>query len=225
MLSKSQARTFFISGTLACAVAFVGLTLDTFRRIPAQTRAAAITPDVARGKELWDHNNCMGCHSLFGEGAYYAPELTKVYERRGESFIRGMLTDPEAMFKGQRKMQKYAFSEPDKAALVAFFRWTGQVDLNGFPAKPPLARQATPSRRDVPQPQIFGQLCIVCHSLAGQGGNVGPALDGVGNRRDAEYLRRWLRDPPAVKPDTRMPKLGLPDSQIDELVAFLEAQR
>jgi nitric oxide reductase subunit C len=54
----------------------------------------------------------MGCHTLLGEGAYYAPELTKVYERRGPAFIRAMLRDPEAMYPGQRKMQNYDFTEP-----------------------------------------------------------------------------------------------------------------
>ena len=80
MLTKSQARAFFLIGTAVTTAVFVGLTVDTFRRIPAQTNAANLTEQVARGKALWERNNCMGCHTILGEGAYYAPELTKVYD-------------------------------------------------------------------------------------------------------------------------------------------------
>jgi len=75
------------------------------------------------------------------------------------------------------------------------------------------------------RPQLFNTMCVACHTLGGQGGQVGPALDGVGSRRDAAYLRQWLEDPLGVKPDARMPKLPLTDAQIDEMVAFLSQQK
>src|ERR1700692_3937534 len=111
MLSKSQAKSFFLIGTAVCATAFIGLTLDTFNRIPKQTHAENLTPEVIRGKHLWESNNCMGCHTIMGEGAYYAPELTKVFDRRGEIYIKSMLKDPEAMYPGGRKMTNYHFSD------------------------------------------------------------------------------------------------------------------
>lgn len=224
MLSKSAARAFFLGGTAVCVVAFVGLTIDTLGRIPSQTHADAITPAVARGKELWTKSNCMGCHTLLGEGAYYAPELTKVYERRGPVFIRAMLTDPAKLYPGQRRMWKYDFSEGEKDDLIAFFAWIGTMDLNGFPPRPILGQVATPSGGVAtagPRPQIFNQLCVACHSLGGQGGQVGPALDGVSKRKTPDEIKAWLRDPPSVKPGTAMPKLPLTDGQIDELSAFL----
>ncbi|MCB0369213.1 MAG: cytochrome c, partial [Bdellovibrionales bacterium] len=111
MLSKSQARSFFLLGTALCSVAFVLLTVDTFKHIPKQTNEDEMTAEVVRGKQLWDKNNCMGCHTILGEGAYYAPELTKVYRRRGEVFIRSMLKDPQAMYPDGRKMINYHFSD------------------------------------------------------------------------------------------------------------------
>lgn len=140
MLSKSTARAFFLTGTLVCAGAFGLLTLDTLKRIPEQTHVNTMDESVIRGKHLWDKNNCMGCHTLLGEGAYYAPELTKVFERRGEGFIRSMLTDPQSIYAGQRKMVKYDFSEQDKTDLIAFFKWIGEMDLNGFPPKPTITK-------------------------------------------------------------------------------------
>jgi nitric oxide reductase subunit C len=227
MLSKSAAKAFFLGGTALCSTVFLGLTWDTFQQIPARTNAAALTDSVKRGKHLWEDKNCMGCHTLFGEGAYYAPELTKVHERRGPAFIAAQLKDPDKMFPGQRRMTNYQFDDQEIADLVAFFEWAGKVDLNGFPAKPslgaPAQRAASPAAQH--QPQVFSQLCTTCHSLEGTGGTVGPALDGVGARLDAAYLERWLKDPLAVKADSRMPKLPLDDAQITELVAFLSSQK
>lgn len=232
MLSKSQAKAFFLIGTAVCSLTFIGLTIDTFQKIPKQTHSANLTPEVIRGKHLFDKNNCMGCHTILGEGAYYAPELTKVFERRGEGFIKAMLKDPEAMYPGNRKMTNYHFNDQQINDLVQFFKWIGQIDLNGFPAKPDLVKTASPnSVGSTPltetlvkienRPQIFNQTCVACHSLQGQGGNVGPALDGEGSRRDSAFLRSWLQDPLAVKSDSKMPKLPLSENEINELVAFL----
>ncbi len=227
MLSKSAAKAFFLGGTGLFSLIFVGLTWDTFRRIPKQTNAGAITPAVERGKDLWETNNCMGCHTLFGEGAYYAPELTKVFERRGPVFVRAMLKDPAAMFPGQRQMTNYGFSDSEIDDLIEFLKWCGNVDLNGFPAKPTLGApaQLESNTNALRRPAVFTQLCIACHAMGGSGGTVGPALDGVGTRRDAAYLTSWLKDPQVIKPGTTMPKFPLTDEQLSELVQFLAAQK
>ena len=71
------------------------------------------------------------------------------------------------------------------------------------------------------RPKVFNQLCIACHSLGGQGGVVGPALDDVGSRRNYDNLVVWLTDPQQVKPGTLMPKLPLSEPDIAELASFL----
>lgn len=230
MLTKSGAKLFFWIGTGLCSIAFLLLTIDTLKRIPEQTNEKEITELVKHGKDLWEENNCMGCHTLFGEGAYYAPELTKVYERRGEAFIRQMLIDPQVMYPNERKMQKYHFTEQERDALVAFLKWAGTVDLNGFPADPPLApkkSQATKTAESIelPTPALYQQMCTACHSMDGQGGTVGPALDGVGSRKTAEWLRSWIKDPKSVKPDTTMPALPMSDVELEEVVTFLSNKK
>lgn len=224
MLTKSQAKNFFVVGTVLCSAAFVLLTIDTFKRIPKQTNQAEMTDAVVRGKHLFDRNNCMGCHTILGEGAYYAPELTKVWERRGEIFIKSMLRDPQAMYPNDRKMTNYKFTEEEINDLTAFLAWIGTMDLNGFPPKPDLAPPANPEPVSglLAQPQVYGQLCVACHTLKGSGGTVGPALDGIGTRRDHQFLTQWLKDPMVLKADSKMPKLPLSDEQIQELVAYLE---
>ncbi len=227
MLSKSAARAFFLIGTVGFSVIFLALTVDTISRVPEQTNSDKLTPQAIQGKHLWDVNNCMGCHTLLGEGAYYAPELTKVYERRGPDFIKAMLRDPEAMYPGQRRMIQYDFTPEQREALVAFFKWIGEMDLNGFPPEPRLLRVAVPEPvgeevvASVKRPKVFNQMCVVCHSLNKRGGNIGPALDGVGSRKGYEDLIAWITNPSTIKPDTKMPKLPLSKADVAELASFL----
>jgi nitric oxide reductase subunit C len=95
VLSKSQARLFFFGGTLFFSAIFIGLTVDTVRQVPALSNQDRMTAEVVRGTEIWDQSNCMGCHTILGEGAYYAPELTRVVQRRGVEwiaiFLKGVL--------------------------------------------------------------------------------------------------------------------------------------
>ncbi len=228
MLSKSAARGFFLAGTLVCSAAFAALTVDTFQRIPAQTHEETITPAVKAGKALWDSSNCMGCHTLMGEGAYYAPELTRVYERRGPAFMKAMLADPAAMYPGQRQMTNYHFNDEQMEDIIAFLKWVGEVDLQGFPPTPNLMAVAVTTgglARANDRPQVFNQICIACHSIGGQGGTVGPALDKVGDRLDRATIARRLDNPLSVQADAKMPKLPLSPEQIQELVAFLSQQK
>ncbi len=137
MLSKNQARIFFLGGTVVSFAIFLGLSWHTLSsEVPEQTNSEALTPEVVRGKKLWESNNCMGCHTIFGEGAYYAPELTKVIDRRGQEFVKAVLMSPTPWAPRGRKMVAYGFSESDAADLVSFFEWIGRADLNGFPAPP-----------------------------------------------------------------------------------------
>jgi nitric oxide reductase subunit C len=234
VLSKSQAKVFFLGGTGVFSAAFLALTIDTHRKIPAQTREANITAEVARGKRIWEDNNCMGCHTLFGEGAYYAPELTKVVDRRGKPWMRLFLKNPEAMYPNDRKMVNYHFTDAQIEDAIAFLDWCGKVDLNGFPAKPPLAEKMKaagpmPVVTTKPIPPIFDAMaCTGCHSLGGKGGAAGvalgaPPLDEVYKRKNKEELKAWISDPQKVKPETKMPKLPLSPEQITEIAEFLSS--
>jgi nitric oxide reductase subunit C len=229
MLTKSQARTFFVGGTVLFSAVFVALTVDTHTKIPRQTNEHLITPQVSAGKRLWEHNNCMGCHTLFGEGAYYAPELTKVVDRRGVPWLKVFLKDPEAMFPGERQMVKYDWSDGDIDNMIAFLDWCGKVDLNGFPAEPPL-REVVDLKGNavigvsaaVPEPPlVMTQLCFSCHAVRGKGGVVGPPLDDVHKRLNHDQLVAWIGDPQKIKPGTTMPKLPLTPEQVEEATQYI----
>ncbi len=241
VLTKLQAKIFFLGGTAVFFGIFLVLSFDTHLKVPNQTRAKDITPAVAAGKRIWEENNCMGCHTLFGEGGYYAPELTKAVERRGKEWIKIFIKDPQAMFPGQRKMVKYNFTDEQIDHVIAFLDWCGKVDLNGFPAEPPLrqalqtigtpvAASSGPAPLKKPVPAVFTTgTCIGCHQIQGQGGAAGaligaPPLDDVYRRKTREQIIEWIHDPAKIKPDTKMPKLvglAITDAQVIEIADWL----
>jgi nitric oxide reductase subunit C len=227
VLTQKAARNFFVFGTVLFGGVFIALTIDTVRQVPQLTHAEALTPDVVAGKSLWEENNCMGCHTLLGEGAYYAPELTKVTERRDKAFLKAFLKDPEAMFPGERRMPNFHFNDKQIDQLIAFFDWMAKIDTQGFPPKPHLAQIAPPAQAAgaLARPAQIGSTCLACHSLGGQGGAVGPSLDGIGSRRDEAWLKTWLADPAKVKPGTTMPNLQLGQADIDTLAHYLAQQK
>lgn len=231
MLSKSQARAFFVGGTFLFSAIFLWLTVDTLRNVPKQTNVENMSASVIRGKHLFDKNNCMGCHTIMGEGAYYAPELTKVYDRRGPDWIKLFLKDPQAMYPGERKMTQYNFKDEEMDDLVAFFKWIGEMDLNGFPAKPDIAPaaaapvSAAPAAGAAARPAMLATICMSCHSIGGQGGAVGPAFDGVGSRMTEAEIAAFIADPQKVRPGTAMPNLGLSEPVKNELASYLAGLR
>src|SRR5438132_315009 len=77
--------------------------------------------------------------------------------------------------------------------------------------------------------------CGGCHTIPGipgASGTIGPNLGGVASRpriaggavpnNGPDDLKRWIMNPPAVKPGTAMPNLGLTDEQATHIVAYLE---
>lgn len=71
--------------------------------------------------------------------------------------------------------------------------------------------------------------CLVCHRYDGLAQErdrmMEFSFDDVPNLTNltvnADYLRRWLRDPKAIKPSTTMPTLNLSNDEIEALVGFL----
>ncbi|NOR28933.1 MAG: c-type cytochrome [Lutibacter sp.] len=155
MLSKKQARAFFLGGTLVTFLVFIGLTVYSLSEGQDQTNKETLTAEVVRGKEIWESNNCMGCHTLLGEGAYYAPELTKVidrlnqkYDGNGEEVIKSILMSPTPWQLNGRKMVAYSMSENEANDVVSFFKWIGKIDLNGFGEIVGVDRKISPLAKD-----------------------------------------------------------------------------
>ena len=132
-LTSQTARNIFYGGTAFFVLLFAVLIFNTESRIPERSKASEITPAVVRGKHIWETRNCIGCHTLLGEGAYFAPELGNVYKRRGPDFIKGWMKAQPTGAPGRRQMPQFHLNDQQLDDLVEFLKWTNGVDTEKWP--------------------------------------------------------------------------------------------
>ncbi len=142
MQTKSAARNIFFGGTIFFFVVFVGLVAHSYSYI-VNTSTQPVTESVARGKLVWEENACINCHTILGEGAYYAPELGNVWKRYMENndndpkaareaiitWIKSMPTGVE----GRRQMPQFNLTDQQLNDLVDFFEWTSKINTQNWP--------------------------------------------------------------------------------------------
>jgi nitric oxide reductase subunit C len=138
-MNKKQTRLFAIASTAIAAIVFIILTIDSHRQFPKLTNAQNITPAVTHGKDVWHKYNCINCHTLFGEGAYYAPDLTKIAQHRGEQYLQAYMRNPAQFYdeqKHRRLMPQQNLAPEEITDLIAFLDWVSKVDNQGWPPRP-----------------------------------------------------------------------------------------
>jgi nitric oxide reductase subunit C len=128
-----MARNIFYGGSVFCVLLFLALTFDTTRTLPGRDNSANLTPAVVRGKHLWEVNKFIGCHTLLGEGAYFAPELGNVYLRRGPEFIKIWMKAQPTGSPGRRQMPQFNLSDDELNDMVEFFKYVSEIDTNNWP--------------------------------------------------------------------------------------------
>ena len=130
-------------------VPVIGDTAPLFGRVLDEDVAREL---VSHGKKIFQGRNCMNCHTLLGNGAYYAPDLTKSWldpawgtEQSREQNMLAFLQDPLANRRGgdiERSMPDLDITSEEAEALIAFLKWTSAIDTNGFPYNfTPIAQQ------------------------------------------------------------------------------------
>lgn len=93
--------------------------------------------------------NCMNCHTLLGNGAYYAPDLTKSWldpmwgpegpmmamtgKSTKEEAMAEFLMHPSTYPTHARMMPELGITAEEAKGLVAFLKHMSSIDTNGFP--------------------------------------------------------------------------------------------
>jgi nitric oxide reductase subunit C len=139
--TSQTARNIFYGGTVFFILLFAVLIFNTEGRIPQRSNVGELTPAVVRGKHIWETRNCIGCHTLLGEGAYFAPELGNVYVRRGgeggaDAFIKGWMKAQPTGAPGRRQMPQFHLNDQQLDDLVQFLKWTSRINTEKWPPNP-----------------------------------------------------------------------------------------
>lgn len=142
LLTKSAARNIFYGGSLFFFVIFGGLVAHShiYART-VSTNESKLTESVAAGKHVWEKHACINCHTILGEGAYFAPELGNVWVRYGgdadpkaarEALKAWMINQPTGV-EGRRQMPKFVFTDKELDDLISFLEWSSTIKTNNWP--------------------------------------------------------------------------------------------
>lgn len=212
-MNNRQARLFAVASTAIAAFVFLALTVDSHRQFPELTNEENMTPEVSRGMDVWHEFNCINCHTLFGEGAYYAPDLTKIAQLRGRPYLEAYMRDPSQFYDEQthrRLMPRQDLEDEEIADLVSFLEWVSNVDNQGWPPRPiyvtgGLTRSAGPAVAEQEPAEYAARpvteedtgvargenlfhtvtpACNACHSLQPGADMAGPSLAGIATRAE-----------------------------------------
>jgi len=218
---------------------------------------------VAAGERLYNGaGGCTACHGLGtrapnlltsegGVGAIGSRCADRQPDTDCKAYLHESLVDPGAyVVEGYNPIMPdvtRTLSDDQVWALVAFLEAQGgevTVTADDIAASaggdeaaggaPPAGEGGAVATASDPR-QLMTELgCLACHQLGGEGNAVGPALDDVGARRDAEYIRESILDPtaqasPGYEALTSLmpPNFGeqMTAAQLEALVQFLAAQR
>ncbi len=219
-MTTNSAKNLFIYGSLLCFAALVALTIDTMGKL--DSRAPQITEQINAGKKVWHKYDCIGCHTILGNGSYFAPDLTKTTVRKPKGYLKKFLLNPRAI-KATAVMPRLGLSEKEADDLIALLEWTSKIDTNDWPPKPILA-VAIKSETAAKGQMLFQQHdCVECHQINGIGGAAGPDLSHVGSKiTDPEWYIKHFKEPASVVPDSAMPSYEhLNDEELRAMVDYL----
>lgn len=120
-------------------VPVIGIEEPLFGKKLTEQEAEAL---VDKGKLTTQAKNCMACHTILGNGAYFAPDLTKSWldpmwgtsASREETMVAFLKDPSDKLHNGLgRRMPKLGITDEEAHGIVAFLKWMSTIDTNGFP--------------------------------------------------------------------------------------------
>lgn len=107
--------------TLFC---FAGLIYYSINQLEPSTMPIK----ALEGKIVWQQKGCVECHTLFGNGGYVAPDLTKEYSRRRESWIKDFLTIPPPVRPSKQK-RHLQLTEEEAANIIEYLKFINEISI------------------------------------------------------------------------------------------------
>jgi nitric oxide reductase subunit C len=144
-LTKAAARNIFYGGSLFFFLLFAALTVHShFYIVNTSTDREGLTDSVKLGKKVWEKHNCINCHTILVEGAYFGPEIGNVWTRFGghqspegaRLVLAAWIRAQPSGVPGRRQMPYFEISDEEMDALIDFLQWTDAIDTQGWPPHP-----------------------------------------------------------------------------------------
>lgn len=201
-------RLFLFIGTGIGVIVLIVTVMLTSGSYPANE-------EVEAGFALWQTHACESCHTLYGQGGNYAPDLTHIYTLRGDAYIRDFIVQPSAYHPGERLMPAFPLNQNQITVLIAMLEWTASTNpiADIWPPNPiqvsasaglniraieELAVLETTNTQLTSGQNIYSQHCASCHAIDEGITLVGPSFWNIANRAgeriEGQNAREYLRN-------------------------------
>lgn len=177
-------RTLYAAAVIL-AFGLVGHTPSASAQFPPQTapphkpHPPATAESVAKGKELFQ-GTCANCHGIDGSGAN-GPNIQSAAATMGPEGLYTRMTSGAI----GTAMPNFTFLGDDKIWEIADY--VASLGQHGTGVELGDAQKG--------KSVYEASGCATCHSIAAQGGDLGPELTKIGTQRAAALLRSELLDP------------------------------
>ena len=190
-----------------------------------QAASADHPGDVRVGELVFSLKGCIRCHSMRGEGGHAAPDLSQV-AAAGDAvvWVRAMWNHAQKMI-GPISRELGAWPEFQGEEMSHLIAYVSSFPNGGVPN----ARAQSVLRGSAQRGwKVFQAKCILCHSVNGEGGKVGPEL---GPDRDlphstARFAAILWNHAPAMLARARQASLEMPTldgEDIKDVQTFLNS--
>ena len=179
--------------------------------------------NVQAGRLLFMDKRCILCHQVGGTGGVVGPNLDSLAQFGSPILVAAaMWNHGPAMAEAMRarKIERPSFKDSELLDLIAFLKSAAPA-----PAEGPF--YVLPGRPDEGRRLFVDKRCILCHSVGGQGGRVGPALVERGLHRSlTQFAAAMWNKAPKMMEAMRERGISVPQLRAEEmadLVAYLYA--
>ena len=216
-------RMFAFGVVILAGAGWAGLTLAAVRSTPNPSAAAEIdfsqptdwmqlSPVELAGIGYYRREGCQGCHSIGANGSKVGPDLANVGNRRAGSWMIEYFKNPQAMVPGS-SMPAIHLSTNQLNSLTAFLLKVTSQNAEAMQIAPAFAVEGAMLYQE--------KSCGSCHQVNSVGTKLGPALNGVGNRRTTAWLAAHFANPQKMSPGTIMPPYAFSPKELHNLVSYL----
>jgi len=202
---------------------------------PSAQSAEGDSEIITQGKRLFEEEDCLSCHSIYGQGGKVGPDLAYVGRRKPVDWIMQHIKDPQSASPGT-VMPKFGFLDEEVKAITVFLLRQAERSSYFYAWMP--KRLTSPERGRILF-QKYG--CALCHGIQGTGGvrnnnaltgDAVTSLTYVARAFNRESLRQKIltgvlivakKDSLGPVPPLFMPSFRgrITDSELDDLITYL----
>ena len=182
-----------------------------------QKQTVSIPPPAGEVGRIFTRYKCLSCHKIGGQGGKLAPDLTFEGSKVRKDWLKNYLEKPYAIRPYLvERMPRFNMTAQEAHIVAEYaelvFR-SNEIDTK------PISKTGNP---DIGRRLYFDNyVCQSCHSIDGEGGYYGPALENVANRLKTTWLDTRLVDVHPYEPGAREPALSIPEKERKNILAYL----